>query len=136
MTCEYCTKFEKNEYLHCLQCGAALEPTDEEEQLSDFLTKKTRNKLVNALLIEHENSDLASRLGVTVRTVNRWASNGIQACNLNADKILKQCYETCPDRTREILEESLETFRHLTALSTPRHGDVLQDLPVLKEVVN
>lgn len=133
MPCDYCNKFEEAEYLHCPNCGAALTPKTEEEQLSDFLTKKTRNKLVKNLLTEYTNKELAAKINVTTRTVNRWASNGIPACNVNANKILRLCFEIIPSRTHEILEESQETFRHLTALSTQlRHGDV----PMLEEVVN
>ena len=58
-------------------------------------------------------SILASELGITKQSVNRWLSQGIQSNNVNADKLLKTAMKYNPEETFIILDEDLENHRLL-----------------------
>ena len=99
--------------------------------LSEYTSRYCRLKLVEATIrgIEHDlkerqdrgasNIDprisasriLASLLGVSHRTVNRWLGGGVQSCNVNAEKLIRVALEYAPDEARRLLEEDLEGHR-------------------------
>jgi len=54
---------------------------------------------------------LASSLGVSRRTVQRWAKGGIQSCNSNAEEIIRLALLLVPREAAKILQEDLETHR-------------------------
>ena len=59
---------------------------------------------------------LAGILGVSVKTVQRWLSGGVQSCNVNAEKLIQVALEYSPERTLELLEKDLE--RHIISRHT------------------
>ncbi len=73
----------------------------------------------------------AGRVGVSKRTVQRWLGNGVQSCNVNAERIVELAVELCPGEAMLILEEDLA--RHdvsLTRVLKPRQGAVAASLEV------
>ena len=50
-------------------------------------------------------------VGVSRRTVERWLGNGVQSCNVNAERIVELALELCPLEARMILEEDLGRHR-------------------------
>jgi transcriptional regulator with XRE-family HTH domain len=54
---------------------------------------------------------LASRLGVSRRTVNRWLSGGIQGCDLNVDRLIELALLYSPAGVEEALRADLESHR-------------------------
>lgn len=98
--------------------------------LADHLTKSARLALaqaaVRAIAEELKEGDnpltpidrrvtgsgiLASQLGVSRRTVERWLSGGIQSCNVNAEKLVKVSLGYAFDETLKILHQDLEEYR-------------------------
>lgn len=61
-------------------------------------------------------SIFAGMVGVSGRTVQRWLGNGIQSCNVNAERIVELAVELCPGEAGQILEEDLA--RHGAGLKT------------------
>lgn len=73
----------------------------------------------------------ADMIGVSSRTVQRWLANGVQSCNVNAERIVELAVELCPEEARRILEEDLT--RHRATLRDAmglRHGVVASELEV------
>jgi len=99
--------------------------------LSEYTSRLCRLKLVEAAVggIERELAEkcarglsgidkrtggarvLAGILGVSVRSVQRWLSGGVQSCNVNAEKLIKVAVEYAPGRTADLLEEDMERHR-------------------------
>jgi hypothetical protein len=74
---------------------------------------------------------LAERVGVSRRTVERWLGNGVQSCNVNAERIVEFSVELCPGEARRILEEDLT--RHEASLRDVlgmRNGVIATNLEV------
>lgn len=53
----------------------------------------------------------AGSVGVSRRTVERWLGNGVQSCNVNAERIVELALGLCPEEARRILEEDLDSHR-------------------------
>jgi hypothetical protein len=49
----------------------------------------------------------ASMCGVTPRTVERWLANGVQSCNVNAERIIELAVELSPAEAERILREDI-----------------------------
>jgi len=89
--------------------------------LSEYTSRRARYKLVQACLdyygeLEEKSGvsptkALASSLGVSQRTVQRWAKGGIQSCNPNAEEIIRLALLLVPREAARILQEDLETHR-------------------------
>jgi len=89
--------------------------------LSEYTSRRARFKLVQACLEFYETLEeksgvsptkaLASSLGVSQRTVQRWAKGGIQSCNPNAEELIHLALQLVPRETALILTEDLETHR-------------------------
>ena len=89
--------------------------------LAEYTSREARYRLVG-LCLDKINEDkgrgdavatkvLATHLYVSQRTVQRWASGGIQSCNVNADKLIELAYRLAPEPTDEALREDLERHR-------------------------
>jgi len=110
--------------------------------LSEYTSRMARYRLVQACLdyygeLEEESGvsptrALASSLGVSRRTVQRWARGGIQSCNANAEELIHLALQLVPREAAKILQEDLETHRTVlnAALArdgiTPTHHEELQ----------
>jgi len=110
--------------------------------LSEYTSRRARYWLVQACLdyygeLEEESGvsptrALAQSLGVSQRTVQRWAKGGIQSCNPNAEELIHLALMLVPQEAYRILQEDLET--HQTVLHaalardeiTPTHHEDLQ----------
>jgi hypothetical protein len=76
-------------------------------------------------------SVFADMVGVSGRTVQRWLANGVQSCNVNAERIVEISVELCPEEARRILDEDLA--RHgagLNAILGLRQGVVASEFEV------
>lgn len=105
-------------------------------QLSEYLSRPARNKLVRAIFDEisfevHEKksfqrrnnlsinrsytpfTEFKSLIGVTHKTASRWINGGSQACNYNADKIILAGLTKCPEKTIELLVKDLQIHQKL-----------------------
>lgn len=119
--------------------------------LSEYLSRGARFKLVRAVIEAIENGEhryskkmnkriqlnklpskvgackiLATYLGTSKRTVERWASKGCQSCNVNAEKLLNVALDLASEETFIILDEDLENHRFLFEymIGGVRQGDV------------
>jgi len=89
--------------------------------LSEYTSRRARFKLVQACLEFYEALEeksgvsptkaLASSLGVSRRTVQRWAKGGIQSCNANAEEVIHLALTLVPQEAARILLEDLESHR-------------------------
>ena len=66
---------------------------------------------------------LASRLGVSRKSVDRWLNGEMQSCNRNAEKLLWLGLEYIPDLLIEVLWESVECHRKEVQALFIGHGD-------------
>lgn len=96
----------------------------------EAITEELRRRRANGDLFVDKrigaSSLLARSLGVTKRTVERWVSGGIQACNVNAERLIEVALSLNPEWVIDILEEDLERhrFEFSTMTSKVRQGDV------------
>lgn len=105
--------------------------------LSEYLSRPARARLVQAchsalqdrrrvegLSPRGATSELASRIGVSSRTVERWLANGIQSCDINAEVILKITEDLMFQELTRILIEDLDshTAAIFNLLVESRHG--------------
>jgi len=89
--------------------------------LSEYTRRRARYMLVQACLdyygeLEEKSGvsptkALAVSLGVSQRTVQRWARGGIQSCNPNAEEVIHLALTLIPKEASRILQEDLETHR-------------------------
>lgn len=96
--------------------------TDAPLSLSEYLSRPARMRLVQAchgalrdrrrgegLAPCGATSILASMIGVSTRTAERWLSvDGIQSCDVNASRILEVAEELAPQDLTRILIEDLD----------------------------
>ncbi len=87
---------------------------------------RDRNGKVRAAVI----GPFAGRVGVSRRTVERWLANGIQSCNVNADRVVELAMELCPAEAGRILEEDLERHQRGIEVLFVRQGAVASGLEV------
>ena len=66
---------------------------------------------------------LASRLGVSRKSVDRWLNGEMQSSNSNAEKLLWLGLEYIPDLLIEVLWESVEIHRREVQALFIGHGD-------------
>ncbi|HUV34643.1 MAG TPA: hypothetical protein VMW22_06900 [Candidatus Desulfaltia sp.] len=94
--------------------------------LAEYTSREARYRLVQICLeeiqgrlAEEEKSPdeaskvLAARLMVSQRTIQRWASGGIQSCNGNADALIIQAIKSQPHKAAKILKRDLDTHRKM-----------------------
>ncbi|MCJ7574948.1 hypothetical protein MUO93_11930 [Candidatus Bathyarchaeota archaeon] len=76
---------------------------------------------------------LADLVGVTERTVQRWLANGVQSCNVNAERIVELAVEMNHGEAWRILLEDLARHREEveSVLGEGRHGDVAELIGVI-----
>ncbi len=87
--------------------------------VKELVRKKEARKVKNGASVT---GVFAGRVGVSKRTVQRWLSNGVQSCNVNAERIVELAVELCPAEARMILEEDLA-----------RHGASLEAVLELRQ---
>jgi len=77
---------------------------------------------------------MASILGVTIRTIQRWRNGGFQSCNFNADKLVQATIHYASEKAEDILEQDLENHRFFFeilvqgrqgAVAFPKHQEVV-----------
>lgn len=128
------------------QGGVALQPP---ESIAEYVSKNCREKIVHAIYDEiklriEEQKNMTRRRGespnrkfnvtrvmsrllnVHLRTIERWHSGGVQACNFNAERVLELGMKYCPDETEYYLQEDLSYHRQFfeTIIYGVRQGGV------------
>jgi hypothetical protein len=128
------------------QGGVALQPP---ETLAEYVSRNCREKIVKAIYEEirlrigeqknmqrrkGESPDrkfnvtrvMAHLLDVHIRTIQRWQSGGIQACDFNTERVLELGMKYCPDETEFYLQEDLSFHRQFfeTIIYGVRQGGV------------
>ena len=114
--------------------------------LVEFLSRQTRKKIVESICeallkemreigntgMKHKKRGppfssgatlLASRLGLSRQSVNRWLNNEMQSSNSNAIKILDVAMEYIPDTLKEVLHQDVERHRIEVERYLMSHGD-------------
>ena len=93
--------------------------------LAEYTSREARYRLVQVCLEEiqrtltEENSPdnasriLAASLNVSQRTIQRWASGGIQSCNGNADALIALALRHRPHKAAKILKRDLDNHRRM-----------------------
>ena len=74
--------------------------------------KRIRRKNGDRVGRKHPCGELSRLLEVHPRTVWRWVTGGIQACNVNAGKMIRLAFEYCPEKTVVILFEDLKKHQY------------------------
>ena len=103
--------------------------------LSEYTSRRARFRLVGACLDFYEKlaeksgvsptKALAQSLGVSQRTVQRWAQGGIQSCNPNAEELIHLAITITPRKAAQILLEDLDTHQTTLKALLEAHPEAL-----------
>lgn len=79
----------------------------------------------NPLSNNSPSSTLASKLGVTPRTINRWLSGGIQGSDTNIEHLIEETLQASPKGAEATLRHDLDAHRLAIEdlLHQAGHGD-------------
>ena len=109
--------------------------------LSEYTSREARYNLVLMVLTKYQDNEkkavsatgqLADRLYVSQRTVQRWAMGGIQSCNVNAEAIIYLAIQVDPKAAARILAKDLERHRQQLLDNIP--GDLKEEIPESLEI--
>jgi len=97
--------------------------------LSEYTSRRARYRLVQACLEYYgklkeksrvsPTKALAGSLGVSQRTVQRWARGGIQSCNVNAETIIHTALILTPQQAIKILLQDFEEHHRQLVITLP-----------------